>query len=199
MFRSIACQPSFRRETFFTRLPYVQSNRKSFHISYKSNYFGDTDTIPEHGSMDPVDWLLTGNFSTKTRSETVFICNGIYSKLWRLYQILATGKETRILRGYAKRSFRHSEGRWSPQWRRKHFPVTGPLWRESIGHRWISLTKASDTELGYFLWSTPTQTVEQTMETPVIWCAIMTSVHWLCQHTGGWRPDECLADGKMHE
>ena len=35
-----------------------------------------------------------------------------------------------------------------------------------------SLTKASDSELWYFLWSAPGQTVEQTIETPVMWHAI---------------------------
>ena len=49
------------------------------------------------------------------------------------------------------------------------FRVTGPLWRESTGHRQISLTKASDAELWYFLWSALEQTVEQTNETLVIW------------------------------
>ena len=34
------------------------------------------------------------------------------------------------------------------------FRVTGPLWGESIGHRWILLKKASDAELWCFLWST---------------------------------------------
>ena len=43
--------------------------------------------------------------------------------------------------------------------------VTGPLWGESSGHRWIALTKASNAEIWYFLWSAPEQTVEQTMET----------------------------------
>ena len=59
------------------------------------------------------------------------------------------------------------------------FRVTGPLWGENNGHRWIPLTKASDAELWCFLWSAPEQTVEQTIETPVIWDAIaliMTSV-----------------------
>ena len=46
--------------------------------------------------------------------------------------------------------------------------VAGPLWGESTGHRWIPLTKASDVELWCFLWSAPEQTVEQTIETPVI-------------------------------
>ena len=35
------------------------------------------------------------------------------------------------------------------------FRVTGPLYGEFTGHRWILLTKASDTELWYFLWSEP--------------------------------------------
>ena len=52
------------------------------------------------------------------------------------------------------------------------FRVTGPLWRESNGHRWIPLTKASDTGLWYFLWSAPEQTLEQKIDTPVIWDAI---------------------------
>ena len=40
------------------------------------------------------------------------------------------------------------------------FRVTGPLWEEFTGHRWIPLTKASDAELWCFLWSKPEQTVE---------------------------------------
>ena len=59
------------------------------------------------------------------------------------------------------------------------FLVTGPLRRESIGHRWIPLTQASEAEL-CFLQSE--QTDDQTIETPVISDAIafiMTS--WECQ------------------
>ena len=57
--------------------------------------------------------------------------------------------------------------------------VTGPLWRESTGDRWIPLTKASDAERWCFLWSAPEQTDEQTVETRVIWDVlplIMTSL-----------------------
>ena len=43
---------------------------------------------------------------------------------------------------------------------------------ESTGHWWIPLTKASDEELWYFLWSEPEQMVDQTTETPVIRDAI---------------------------
>ena len=59
------------------------------------------------------------------------------------------------------------------------FRVTGSLWGESTRHRWIPLTKASDAELSCFLWSTLEQTVEQALETLVIWHAIaliMTSL-----------------------
>ena len=52
------------------------------------------------------------------------------------------------------------------------FRVTDPLWGESTGHWWIPLTKASDTELWCFLWSAPEQTVEYTIDAPVIWDAI---------------------------
>ena len=48
------------------------------------------------------------------------------------------------------------------------FRVTDPLWGESTG----PLTKASDAELWYFLWSAPKQMLQQTIETPVGWNAI---------------------------
>ena len=57
--------------------------------------------------------------------------------------------------------------------------VTVPLCGEFTGQRWIPLTKASEAELGCFLWSEPKQTFEETIERPVIWDAIapiMTSL-----------------------
>ena len=56
------------------------------------------------------------------------------------------------------------------------FRVTGPLWGESTGDRWIPLTKASDADLWCFLWCAPEQVVEQTNESPVIWDAIALNV-----------------------
>ena len=50
------------------------------------------------------------------------------------------------------------------------YRVTGPLWGESIGNRWIPLTKASDEEPWYFLWSVPEQTL--CAWTNVIWDAM---------------------------
>ena len=53
---------------------------------------------------------------------------------------------------------------------------------EFTGDRGIPRTKARDAKLWCFLWSAPELTLEQTMETPVIWHAIapiMTSLQWL--------------------
>ena len=47
------------------------------------------------------------------------------------------------------------------------------LCEDNFPHRWIPLTKASGADLWCFLWSAPEQTVQQTIETPVIWDAIV--------------------------
>ena len=62
------------------------------------------------------------------------------------------------------------------------FRVTSLWCGQFAAHRWIPLTKASDAELWLFLWSAPEPTIEQTMETLVIWDAsslIMTSQWWI--------------------
>ena len=56
------------------------------------------------------------------------------------------------------------------------FRVTDPLWGESTGRRWIPLTKATDSELWWFLWSASEQPVVQTIETSVIWDTITLSM-----------------------
>ena len=64
------------------------------------------------------------------------------------------------------------------------FLVAGHLWGKFTGHRWIALTTAIDLELWCFLWSAPEQTVEHTIDTPVISDAtafIMTSLQWMVQ------------------
>ena len=52
------------------------------------------------------------------------------------------------------------------------FRVTGALWEETTGHRWIPLTKVSDADLWCFHWSAPEQMADQTNEPPVIRDAI---------------------------
>ena len=61
------------------------------------------------------------------------------------------------------------------------FCGTGLLCGEFTGHQWIPGTRASDVELWCFLWSAPEPTFEQTIETSLIWDAIvliMTSLLW---------------------
>ena len=53
------------------------------------------------------------------------------------------------------------------------FRVTGLLCVEFTGHQWIPCTKDSGTELWYFLLTSPEQTTKQTVETQVIWDAIV--------------------------
>ena len=53
----------------------------------------------------------------------------------------------------------------------KDFPRYWPFVRWI--HQWIPLTKASDVELWWFLWSASEQTVEQTIKMQVIWDTIM--------------------------
>ena len=70
-------------------------------------------------------------------------------------------------------------------WNGNIFRVTGPLWEESTGHRWIPLTKASDAELWCFQWSAPEYTVEQAIKWPIIWHGIvfiMTSLWCVTFH-----------------
>ena len=62
------------------------------------------------------------------------------------------------------------------------FRVTGLLWGESTGQRWVPLTKASDAELWCFLRPAPEhaeQTVKQIIESQVIWDAIALIMMWL--------------------
>ena len=51
------------------------------------------------------------------------------------------------------------------------FHVTGLLYGELTGHRWIPCTKASNAKLWCFLLSAPEQSVEQTIVRLVIWDA----------------------------
>ena len=53
------------------------------------------------------------------------------------------------------------------------FRVTGPLCIEFTGYRWISHTKASGAKLWCFLWFTPEQMVEQTIDRAYYDVAVM--------------------------
>ena len=51
------------------------------------------------------------------------------------------------------------------------FRVTGPLWGESTSHRWIPAQRPMMWNFDVFF-DLRLETVEQTVETPVIWDAI---------------------------
>ena len=60
-----------------------------------------------------------------------------------------------------------------------NFRVTGLSCGEFTVHGWIPLTRVSDAELWCLIWPAPEQTIEQTIETQVIWDSItliMTSL-----------------------
>ena len=58
-------------------------------------------------------------------------------------------------------------------------------WRHQFtDHRWIPLIKASDAELWCFVWSAPQPAVGQTLETPVIWDAILLIMMFYAWLTG---------------
>ena len=67
----------------------------------------------------------------------------------------------------------------------KHF--AGPLWGESTGHRWLPLTKASDAELWYFLWSAPEQTIKKCRrwwfetQSRLLWRHCNVNWHLMCE------------------
>ena len=85
----------------------------------------------------------------------------------------------RDLVGWCGQFYVHDVIKW------KYFCVTGPLLMESTGRWWIYLTKANVAELWCFLWSTPEETVEQTLKTLVIWDATMYSLWRHCNELPG--------------
>ena len=63
------------------------------------------------------------------------------------------------------------------------FRFTGPLWGESAGHRWITLTKASDAELSFYdLWLNKrlSKQSRRAMLVNVITTPSATAVMWTC-------------------
>ena len=87
----------------------------------------------------------------------------------------------------------HLRGQWGEWWWLKAsmmtssngniFCITGPVWGESTGNRWIPLTEASDVGLWCFLWFAPESTAKQTVQMLVTWdpmALIVRSLYWDC-------------------
>ena len=71
-------------------------------------------------------------------------------------------------------------------WRREAFRITGPLWKESIGHRWFPSQRASYVEFWYFLWRQLEQIVEQTVERQLNW-DVFTLIWLRCNDVKLWK------------
>ena len=69
-------------------------------------------------------------------------------------------------------------------WHGNTFRITGHLWGESTGHRWIPLTNDQWCGLWCSLWCQPKRSLEQTVGLPVIWNAMTLKCHVYVYFTG---------------
>ena len=136
------------------------------------------------------------------------------SEIWITSHCLGLGNETMVCTlCLVVFSLWPSDTTWRyliPPWLRRHNDVIKwkhilRYWsfvRETTGHRWIPLIKIRDAERWCSLWSTPEQTVEHTIDTPVIWDAIaliMTSLQWLDRYLFGKPlPETILTYWQLH-
>ena len=118
-------------------------------------------------------------FCTRHGNSAVMKCTKLWPALMKIFRV----RITMILQDIDDELIKHlwygSQAAHDDDIKWNQFLRYWPCVREPTGHRWIPLTKTSDAELWCFLWTTPKQTVEQTIEMPVIWDAvvlIMTSL-----------------------
>ena len=102
-----------------------------------------------------VEWCFFSWKNSLTEQEIFPFNDYISESAWLRLGALSNSSHNRLL-GLATMM----------SWSGNIFPITGPLCGDSP-------YKASDTKLWCFLWSAPEQTVEQTIEMPVIWDAIV--------------------------
>ena len=101
-------------------------------------------------------WLYNYNFfrwfrdvlKVGSKSDSSIDLN-VFDDDWRAawWRASETGIMAKVCLNYLKHMMTSSNG--------NIFRVAGPLCGEFTGPRWIPLTKASDAELWYFLWSAP--------------------------------------------
>ena len=126
--------------------------------------------------MTPCCWALLYLLNTQSVNFRLVRCNLHFCSIaFHETWIVHSWKSTRQINGGCIMSTRYknnnSETSHSDndviQW--KYFPRHSSFVRGIHQSRWIPLTKASNAEFWCFLWSAPEQTVEQIIETPVIW------------------------------
>ena len=113
-----------------------------------------------------VGHAITNSLSDMIRIHVFYECNMKIEKErqrkskkgQREMEIGGGRRERGGMKGAEESEYGENSKSRNPWWRHQNgniFRVTGPLCGEFTGYRWIHLTKASDAELWYFLWSTP--------------------------------------------
>ena len=80
---------------------------------------------------------------------------------WWLYLLYCSLKDGALSSKYSFQTHYTVKNAWElivhrmTSWNGNIFCVTDLSWGESTSHRWVPLTKASDAELWWFLWSAP--------------------------------------------
>ena len=102
--------------------------------------------------------FLHGNCRISIQISLKFVPNGPIKNKLVLVQIIVwhrPGDKPEPMMAYITYAYmRHSVSMMTSS-NGNIFRATGPLWGEPTGDRWIPLTKASDTEFWFFLWSVP--------------------------------------------
>ena len=156
--------------------PASQSSTYRSHVASKAvdgNAVGDSCSITGGGDYQ-LWWKV--ELAIASWITHVELTNRRYSVTWRYelkYYIINSFARGRCGSDFKSIFSEHMLCSWHDdvtKW--KHFRVTGHLWGEFTGPRWIPRTKASDAELSCFLWSASEQAVEKTIVRLVIWDAI---------------------------
>ena len=108
------------------------------------------------GGQYSVSWWYCGEtWPNKTRLESTGCCDIVcVTKLMKADDSLQTGFRQNYSRSSACGSDNSKQIMMTSS-NGNIFRVTGPLWGEFTGHRWIRGRKACDAELWCFLWSAP--------------------------------------------
>ena len=142
-----------QRKKSFTKIYWIMSSAK-YHLFYINNLLTWRAGWLQVLAVPHAYWLYTGipvtpsgNRQTHVRRWEKNTCTHWVCLRNILYVGFASFLDTQ-----RRRMMTSSNG--------SIFRVTGPLWREFTGHRWIPITKASDAELWCFLWPAPEQTIK---------------------------------------
>ena len=121
-----------------------------------------------------VQQLVRANNRTKYQHDDVIKWK--HFPRYFVKSIVYSGADQRKYQSSASLAFVRGIHRWPV-----NSPHKGPVTRNMFPFDDVIMTKASDVELWFFLSSAPEQTLEQTIETTVIWdtaAPIMTSLRW---------------------